>query len=272
MRKGLTLVAKLLIVSVMTHDKDTHLTVMTLNLRFGLADDGANSWKYRKEAYPDLLRRFRPDFIAVQEANTFQTDYLTDFLDRYDFIGKYDPSPDFWQDNIIFFKTPWYCVREKVYFLSDTPEVNSKLPGSKWPRLCTIGVFQKGAHALIHVNTHFDFNASVQEKSARLILDFLKDFPDHIPAIVTGDFNTSPDSTTYGVFVDHGFNDPFQGAHSSTFHGFTGEDLGGHIDWILYRGNVSNVSHRIIRDRFSGIYPSDHYPVMCAFEFAPTGD
>ena len=256
----------------MIHERETQVSVMTLNLRFGLADDGPNSWEYRKKAYPDLFHRFRPDFIAVQEANTFQTDYLATLLDEYDCVGRYDPSPDFWQDNIIFFETSWRCVQEKVYFLSDTPEVNSKLPGSKWPRLCTIGMFRKGPHTLIHVNTHFDFNAPVQEKSARLILDFLTGFPDHLPTIVTGDFNTSPESATYGVFAESGFKDLFQGTHSSTFHGFTGEDLGDHIDWILHRGNLHGVSHGIIRDPFSGIYPSDHYPVMATFELMPTAE
>jgi len=51
------------------------LSVMTLNLRFGLAEDGRNGWEYRKEAVARLFREHGTDFIATQEANDFQIDY-----------------------------------------------------------------------------------------------------------------------------------------------------------------------------------------------------
>lgn len=255
-------------------DDQNQLTVMTLNLRFGLADDGENSWKNRKDAYPELFDRIQPDFVGFQESNNFQTDYLHDILHTYRYIGMCDPSPDFWQNNIIFYRPPWVCLRKKHYFLSDTPEVKSKFSESKWPRQCTIGLFKHELkdYSLIHVNTHFDFKSSVQEKSACRILDFLKDFPDNTPTIITGDFNTSPESLTYQNFMDHGFRDLFENDHSSTFHGFTGNALGEHIDWILYRGEITGVNHYLIRDSFSGFFPSDHYPVVSVFEFPNSSD
>ncbi|MBU1172107.1 MAG: endonuclease/exonuclease/phosphatase family protein [Proteobacteria bacterium] len=243
------------------------ITVMTLNLRFGLADDGKNSWEHRKVAYPKLFMQIRPDFIGVQEANNFQTDYLATVLDDYQYIGRREPSPDFWQNNIIFYKKPWVCRKSQHYFLSDTPHIQSQFPDSRWPRQCTIGLFEKKDRSLIHVNTHFDFKASVQMKSAALILDFLKDFHEKTDTIITGDFNTTPESDTYKLFIKSGFNDLFKNKHSSTFHGFTGKNLGGHIDWILFKGNLKGMDQSIIRESFVGIYPSDHYPVLSVFEF-----
>ena len=52
-------------------------STLTLNLRFGLADDGADSWDHRKKALPVLFKKYHPDFIGLQEANDFQIDYLT---------------------------------------------------------------------------------------------------------------------------------------------------------------------------------------------------
>lgn len=247
------------------------ITVMTVNLRFGLAEDGDNSWDNRKKAYPVLFKTHDPDFIGVQEANDFQTAYLAGMLENYSYIGERissaDTSSDTWQDNIIFFKKPWACRSYKHYFLSDTPETQSKFPESQWHRQCTIGQFENNDKCLVHVNTHFDFASTVQEKSADLIIRLLKDFPSDVPTIITGDFNTSPDSATYALFMEQGFKDLFENHHSSTFHGFTGHDLGGHIDWILFKGGLKGVDHQIIHDPFNDIYPSDHYPVKSVFEF-----
>ena len=69
------------------------LSVLTLNLRFGLADDGANNWRYRKKGYQPFLEKYRMDFIGFQEANDFQIDFLDNLLTEYDYIGRRSPSP-----------------------------------------------------------------------------------------------------------------------------------------------------------------------------------
>lgn len=254
----------------MTHDPST-FTVMTMNLRFGLAEDGENSWMNRKKAYPDLFTIHEPDFIGFQEANDFQTAYLCGVLKDHRHIGERenlkDPPVRSWQDNLIFYRRPWTCVTHRHYFLSDTPDIESKFPESQWPRQCIIGHFRNNGRSLVHVNTHFDFAAKVQEQSACVVLEFLKEFPADAPVLITGDFNTSPCSRTYDLFREKGFRDLFENHHSSTFHGFTGKDLGGHIDWILFKGPIEGVEHRIIQNPFNGIYPSDHYPVKAVFRF-----
>jgi endonuclease/exonuclease/phosphatase family metal-dependent hydrolase len=254
----------------MTGGKVT-FNVMTMNLRFGLADDGDNSWENRKKAYPGLFSTHSPDFIGVQEANDFQTAYLTSLLKDHGHVGERTlengPVPKSWQDNVIFYRNDWACIKHGHYFLSGTPNVQSTFPESKWPRQCSIGHFVKNGQELIHVNTHFDFDAGVQEKSAQVVIRLLREFPEGIPTVITGDFNASPGSRAYGLFLEHGFTDIFKGGHTSTFHGFTGRNLGGHIDWILFRGGIECEDPMIIREKFSGIHPSDHYPVVSVFRF-----
>ncbi len=241
------------------------LSVMSFNLRFGLADDGIHSWQHRQKAYPDFFNTYTPDFIGFQEANNFQSLFLENLLQDYSYIGMRDPSPERWQNNLIFYKKSWKCLQTKHYFLSETPEAESKLPESEWPRQCVIGLFENDGRQLIHVNTHFDFKESVQKRSAELIIDFLSAFSHDIPVVITGDFNADPYGPSYHVFLEKNFQDAFESNHSSTFHGFTGEDKGGHIDWILYRGAVSRQTSTVIQDRFSGEYPTDHYPVLAEF-------
>jgi len=262
-------------ICVLFNSNKTMTSVLTLNLRFGLADDGPNGWEYRKKGFPYLFEKYRSDFIGFQEVNDFQTDFLNEMLTEYDFIGKRSSSPFFWQNNIIFYKKTWTCIYREHFFLSPTPTIPSRFRKSLWPRQCTIGMFKRGNHMIIFVNTHFDFDTSVQIKSAKLIMERLSHFPSDVPVIVVGDFNAIPFSPCYNIFTGHGqkpgekkcyfknaFKKPFPGTH----HGFTGNINGDYIDWILYRGKIFKQESMVIRDTIDGLYPSDHFPLYAGFK------
>ena len=252
--------------------RDNTISVMTVNLRFGLADDGRNSWDIRKHVFPLLFDSYQPDFIGMQEANGFQVDFFQDLLSDYHFIGKRAPAPLHWQDNLIFFKKPWKCSRQEHFFLSDTPSIPSRFPESKWPRQCILGVFENNERVVICANTHFDFESPVQVKSAKIILERLSQFPKTYPAVITGDFNAEPGSPCYNVLISDdknrsGFKEIFCGEYSFTQHGFTGKNTGGHIDWILYNKSLKLNAKEIIRNKYNGVHPSDHFPVCAEFEY-----
>lgn len=249
-------------------------SVLTFNLRFGLADDGLHSWPFRRKAFPELFAAHRTDFICLQEANDFQSDYIADLLPEYAYIGQRTPAPPYWQNNLIFYKKEWQCVQKEHFYLSATPTIPSAFPASRWPRQCTLGTFARGTVRLICINTHFDFDVVVRVKSARLIMERLSLLPEDIPAVLTGDFNAVPFSPCYRIFTGfdpcpvHGtavfknaFDKPFPGTH----HGFSGRVDGNHIDWILYRGDILPQWAGVIRETFAGMYPSDHFPVAAVF-------
>lgn len=254
-------------------------TVLSLNLRFGLADDGANSWCYRSRYFPALFKSHGADFIAVQEANDFQIKFIAETLDGFDFIGQRLPAPPFWQNNVIFYKHSWQCLAADHFFLSPTPDIPSRFQESRWPRQCTLGLFACKSKRLIHVNTHFDFDSKVQVKSAKIILDRLSRHADEIPVVLTGDFNTQPQSPCHQTFTGRNqpqaskgpfFTDAFKAPFSGTHHGFSGQgNAKGHIDWILFRGGLKRLKAEVIKTDFDGLYPSDHFPLRAAFDFAP---
>lgn len=249
-------------------------SVISLNLRFGLAKDGPNSWQNRKRCFPALFDKYRVDFFGIQEANDFQTDFLNKTLVGYNFIGKRNNSPPFWQNNIIFYKKTWTCIYQDHFFLSPTPAIPSRFRESLWPRQCTIGKFKRGERKLICINTHFDFDASVQVESAKIIMERLFSMPSDVPVILIGDFNAIPMSPCYNIFTgldqklkskdfcfDNVFSKPFPGTH----HGFTGDRNGEHIDWILYCGKIAIKDSMTIHDKVNDFYPSDHFPLYAAF-------
>jgi endonuclease/exonuclease/phosphatase family metal-dependent hydrolase len=241
------------------------VTVMTFNLRFGLAKDGSHAWEHRMPLVSKLLEEYPCDFIGFQEVNHFQAEFLIRLLRQHGHIGWYYKRVERWQNNLIMFDASWECLGHRHFFLSHTPEIPSRLPDSIWPRQCIIGWFKKKNRYLLMANTHFDFASEVQQKSAGLLMEFLKRFPKGIPQIITGDFNTNPDSPAHHCFKSRGFGLIMEGESVTTYHDFTGKETGRHIDWILYRNGLSPVFEQVIQDSFNGLFPSDHYPVRAGF-------
>lgn len=252
---------------------------MTLNLRFGLARDGENSWDRRKGVFRQLFSKYPADFVCVQEANGFQADYLFSVLPGYSAVGRREPAPEFWQHNMIYFHESWMQKGFIHFYLSDTPDIPSRFMDSRWPRQCTMALFEKKGKSLVVMDTHFDFTVNVRKKSARLILKRLQGlYPGH-PAILAGDFNTSPPSPCHDILTGKEnsppgpyFKDVFEGAKpkaAGTHHGFTGapDPDRGIIDWILYSGPLKVTGQDIITDTFDGRYPSDHFPVTARFRW-----
>ena len=253
------------------------IRVLTLNLRFGLADDGPNSWNCRKQVFPEFFETHAADLIAFQEANDFQAEFLKALLRDYHCIGQRTPAPPFWQDNLIFYRKDWNCIRQERFYLSSTPAVPSRSAKSLWARQCIIGVFQKEGHTLIFATTHLDFDAEVQVQSAKLILQRITGISETMPAILAGDFNAVPGSSCGLALTGQLAEKPVQGPcfqlafkppYPATHHGFTGRKQGPHIDWILHRGGLIPVESQVIQEPVHGIFLSDHYPVCGIFKMA----
>ena len=244
----------------------TNIHIIDLNLRFGLADDGPNSWTQRRRAYPELLKAWPADFYTFQEANDFQVEELAALLPEYSCIGRREPAPEDWQHNIIFYRRRISCLQREHFYLSETPDVPSQCPGSRWPRQCSLGLFELEGRRLLLATTHFDFDPDVQQKSARLIRRRLARHFGELPMILSGDFNAGFDSEASAVFTENGgFAHAFAPPADGTHHGFTGHSKGPAIDWILYRG-VELLQARRITRTFAGYYPSDHFPLSAVFQ------
>ena len=239
-------------------------SITTMNLRFGLARDRENRWDNRKSVVKAFLRDTRTDFIGFQEVNHFQANFLEEVLSEYRCIGRYNRHLPWWQSNMIFYHRDWTCLGHRHHFISKFPDLPSKLAGSRWPRQCVIGWFEKAGCHLIAATAHFDFNAGVQAKSAGLVTGFLDNFPPGLPTVITGDFNTGHDSGAFRTFAAHGFREVFQDNPSGTFHGFSGE-AADHIDWILYRGGIRPEGAQIMTFHEGEQFPSDHFPVRATF-------
>lgn len=252
------------------------VSVTTLNLRFGLAEDGAHAWRYRRPALKRFLENHASDFMTFQEANDFQIDDLAACLPQHDHVGQRTPAPPFWQNNVIFFRAPWRLVCWEHFYLSPTPDIPSRFPDSRWPRQGTLARFSSGTREMVCATTHLDFEATVQVASAAILIDRINRMAADRPVILTGDFNCPPTSACHAFFT--GGDDQARGSsaefrnvlaptYPGTFHGFLGGTGRRCIDWILFRGALDLEKAGVIVFEPDPVYPSDHYPVTAIFSW-----
>lgn len=251
---------------------------MTFNIRYGSADDGSNSWQFRKNYVFETVRNNSPEILGVQEALKFQIDELLENLPEYNFVGVgRDDGIEKGEFSAILFNKQRFIVDSSgTFWFSDTPKIpGSKTWGNNFTRICSWAVlfdkfFQK---KLLVCNLHLDHESQIsREKSSVQLVKFTKDFVGRIPVLVMGDFNCGYNNETIKTLLNNGFIDTYRklnevSPNEGTFNGFEGTDTGEKIDFIFSNRFFETKSATIVKKSFSGMYPSDHFPVTAKVEY-----
>ncbi|NQT63772.1 MAG: endonuclease/exonuclease/phosphatase family protein [Candidatus Marinimicrobia bacterium] len=263
---------------------DANLAVMTFNIRLNLASDGDNAWPNRKEMAVSMIRFYEPDVFGVQEAKEGQVNDLSERFPEYAWIGVgRDGGKQAGEYMAIFYlKSRLNLLQKETFWLNEHPES----PGLGWDaaynRVVTWGHFRdlKTKKTFFHFNTHFDNRGEVaRQESAKLLLSKIRTIAGSSALIVTGDFNTYPDSEPYRILTGSELltdaktitQAPHHGP-SRTFNGFDLESLKTMerpIDYIFVSKDISVLKHATLSDTFDGYFPSDHMPVTATITIKP---
>lgn len=252
------------------------LRAMSFNIRYGTANDGANSWPNRRELAIDVIRDFNPGVLGVQEALRSQLDEIRAELPWMGEVGVgRDDGKEAGEYSAILYDSRRLTLLEQgTFWLSDTPDV----PGSKswgnnitriatWARFCD-SVTRKD---FVVLNTHWDHESqNAREKSAQQIVRWLAAHASGKPLMMMGDFNSGEQNPAFRTLVtagDSGVHLRDTYSHSAdeevgTYHAFTGRRDGEKIDAILVSPHWGILGARIMRTSDEGRYPSDHFPVV----------
>jgi endonuclease/exonuclease/phosphatase family metal-dependent hydrolase len=246
------------------------LRVMSFNVRYPAADDGANRWEQRRDIMVATIRRAAPDVIGTQELFQTQGDYLVRALPHYAWFGR-DRRGGHGDEHmgILYRRDRLTLVRSGDFWLSDTPDVVGSISwGHPLPRMVNWGEFRtRGGTRFFLFDTHLpyrDEDEPAREKGARLIAAKIGEIAGDAPVVLTGDFNTVPSSRTHAVLAER-LRDAREAAPrvsgpAETFHGFTGK-ADRRIDWVFVRG-FGVERYATVTDAQGGRYPSDHFPVL----------
>ena len=237
------------------------MKVITFNIRNALAEDGSNSWKFRKDFVCEYLLHSDADIICLQEVVPAVKRELSNVLANiYECVGegRLAETKDYDEINLIAYKKAAFKLIKKEHFwLSDTPTVaGSKYPTQEhWPRTCTRVTLQSRYGIFNVFATHLDnVDSLAREKGLNLIISRAAACA---KTIICGDFNDAPDRVL--KWVDGRFTD-VTGNISETYteYGKACEK----IDYILAGKDVMQLSESFCdRQIKNGIYISDHFPV-----------
>ncbi|MBL8068154.1 MAG: endonuclease/exonuclease/phosphatase family protein [Armatimonadetes bacterium] len=242
---------------------DCRLAVMTYNIRYGLADDGTDSWPFRKDALIQVIRNNAPDILGVQEALLFQINEIARALPGYCWygVGREDGGAK-GEHCPIFSRYPMSNTR--TIWISDDPDAPGSLgPGADLPRIITVATVDCQGTKITLANTHLDHQSErAREIGAKMLADCQ-------PDIAMGDFNCLRAHSPVQQLVATGFDcvNP-AGQGQGTFNGFDPLGNGGEIDFIFHNHGFVATSAKIDRTlRPDGRTPSDHYPVVAELCF-----
>lgn len=238
----------------------------------------------------DVLREHLPDHDAYLGRETVER--LPSIRSTY--------NPIFWRRDTL------TLLEGSSLYLSRSPETWSKdwdaeaVRGATWVLLA----HQGSGHKTIHGNAHLDHRGAIARlESSRLIVQRSLTLRDRAkcPVVLTGDFNSRawvpagenkqdypnpvlpeflPEGgTIHRCYTSSGFEDAYlrsgheNGLDTNTYHDFLGTvfpPVALRIDWILYESSFARMQverFEVVVDEYSGVYPSDHYPIKATFYF-----
>jgi endonuclease/exonuclease/phosphatase family metal-dependent hydrolase len=256
------------------------IRVMTLNLRYGTADDGANSWEYRRGLVRAVVADFAPDILGTQECLASQRDFLRGVLPQHTAVAAgRDDGAEAGEMCALFVDARRFAVKAAGHFwLSETPDlVGSRGWDAALPRMATwvrLADNLAGGRELLVVNMHWDHvGETARRNSAGLVRARAAALAPGVPVMVMGDLNTPIDASgpqDAGRVLREGAGDglpllldTFAAAAPvvGTFHGFSGTAQSGRIDAILVTDAFSTVAAAVVDTCVGALYPSDHFPV-----------
>ncbi|MBC8394292.1 MAG: endonuclease/exonuclease/phosphatase family protein, partial [Deltaproteobacteria bacterium] len=249
--------------------------VMTFNIRTGTADDGENSWPYRKDIVSDLLAEYAGDVMGMQEALDFQIKDIVRVLPEYFVVaaGRDDGKKQGEACPILYRKDRFKLTDSGTFWFSNSPWKPSMHWGNQYLRICTwVRLTERlGGNSFYVYNVHLDHQSQLsRQKSAELLAKEIFNRPTEDPYIVMGDFNMEMDNPAMLYLQKIGVQTPYPRLvdtwqmlyraekPAGTFNGFNRDLSGPNIDHILVRDDTEIIEVGIDRRSFNGRYPSDH--------------
>lgn len=253
------------------------MNLATFNLRIDVSSDGKNAWNFRVPFLASLLQSSDWDAVGTQEGNLRMLARLMPEIPRFFRVGMPRSGED--ETCAILYDPSRLELRASgTFWLSPTPERESRFPGSCFLRICTWAEFADNGGARFRLfNTHLDYvGPEIRTRQLGVLLDRMRelDSADPLPVFLTGDFNAESGDPCFGLLDDFRLSGNRRlvsagerfGLRGRTFHGFSGEGPGMPIDHLFFSSDRECVSARIRFDRDdAGNLPSDHFPLEGRF-------
>jgi len=233
----------------------------------------------RRGAVDAAFKAMDADVVAFQEMESFARgsvqpvnltlDWLTENNPDYGVAAANDPAVFPSTQPILYRADRLRSVDEGWFFFSDTPDtLYARTYNGSFPAFCSWATFEdrETGQRFSVFNVHFDYASSEnRRRSADLVATRIRP---RIAAgetvFVVGDINAGLGSTPVETLAAEGLD--FTMVPGSTYHFNRGLNLTPAIDHIAVTGDMQALGEAtILRGKFEGNWPSDHYPVIADF-------
>ena len=246
------------------------------------AEDGPWSragWERRRGALAAAFEALGADIVAFQEMESFgggsmsrdnlALDWLLARNPGFAAAAVGDPSQFPSTQPILYRRDRLEVLDEGWFFFSETPEViyargfDGAPPSfASWARLRD----RRDGAALTLLNVHLDAGSWENRRGgAELVAAFAaRRIAAGEAVLLAGDLNARAGSPTLAILEAAGL--AFAPVRGATFHLDRGLHLFGAIDHLAHGPGVALPGEpKVLRGRFGGTWPSDHYPVVAEF-------
>lgn len=262
------------------------LRVATYNVHYIITfrEEGpwsVGDWERRKGPLDLAFKAIDADVIGFQEMESFSGRHVSPGNLTLDWLLAQNPDygaaavgdPEVFPSTqpILYRKDRLTLVDQGWFFFSTTPDViYSRTFNGSFPAFASWAAFtdRQTGEAFRIVNLHTDFRSrSNRLQSMDLVAERIKPWIDAGETLfVIGDFNARSGAQTLRIVEETGVT--FTPVKGATYHLNRGINLFGAIDHIGHVGAVAPLSEPIVlRDKFDGEWPTDHYPVIIDFFF-----
>ena len=258
--------------------------LMSFNVRYDTATDGAHNWAHRRRLVADTIRYHDPDVIGVQEAMTHQLRELEVMLPAYEWVGdaRSAATPSGEHTAVGYRRARFGPPETDTFWLSETPEVAGSVGwDARHPRVATwVRLREHGAdRALAVLNTHLDHAGErARRRGIALALSRLADLVDDDAVALCGDFNCPVGGPAHAAASGYALPGgrrlcdsrrlaPHRHGPTTTRTDFEDllPDMG--IDHVFVSDDAAVTGWSAVTDRDDAHYASDHLPVVVDCEF-----
>ena len=229
----------------------------------------------RMHLWANQLNNTLPDSLGVQEINSFWVADLKELLPQYDYYGVKrggDRNEEQSEMNGIFYlKDKYNLIESHTFWISETPDKESRFEGAGCHRVCSYIVLQNKSNGFvyIHLNTHFD-NTSVEAQNlgGRLVSECAENLAkkyENAPIVITGDFNQYNDGESVQLLNNKGYTNASGWVKTPTFHGWGEVEDIEPIDYIFTKGFTAS-DYKVHDDVNAPSHISDHYMISATLK------
>ena len=282
MKKIIILLQFLVLTSMAFAQNGSRINTMSFNIRYDNPEDGDQNWHKRKANVIRMLNFYDLDIIGMQEVLVSQLNYLKENLPEYGVVGvgRADGKEEGEFTPVFYKKDRFKLVKTETFWLSETPEKVSKGWDANLERIVTWVVLKerKTDKEVIFLNTHYDHRGvQARIESAKLLKSKISALAGGRPVILTGDFNSLPDSEPIQTLVNPKDKNSLIDSKKDAIYTYGPNWTSGGfdtrpfdkrriIDYIFVKGISVVNRYAVFTEKLNEICLSDHCPVFVQLE------